>query len=96
ERPGVANLLSIYAALKDIADPAVAAHTVESMNNAQLKEAVADAVVQTLGPIRDRMHRLLDDKVYVEQVLCDNEAKARSVAEESWREIAKCVGLAGV
>ncbi|KAJ2878033.1 Tryptophan--tRNA ligase, mitochondrial [Coemansia aciculifera] len=96
ERPGVANLVSIYAALRDIADPAEAARAMESLNNAQLKESVADAVVQTLGPIRNQMNRLLDDKAYLERVLCDNEARARSVAEESWREIAKCVGLAGV
>ncbi|KAJ2738065.1 Tryptophan--tRNA ligase, mitochondrial [Coemansia sp. BCRC 34301] len=93
ERPGVANLLSIYAALKDIDDPAMVARSMESLNNAQLKEAVADAVVQTVGPIRDQMRRLLDDRTYLERVLCENEARARSVAEEGWREIAHCTGL---
>ncbi|KAJ2505147.1 Tryptophan--tRNA ligase, mitochondrial, partial [Coemansia sp. RSA 2052] len=96
ERPGVANLLSIYAALKDIDDPAEAARSMESLNNAQLKEAVADAVVQTVSPIRDQMRRLLGDKTHLEQVLCDNEARARSVAEESWREIAQATGLARI
>ncbi|KAJ2879067.1 Tryptophan--tRNA ligase, mitochondrial, partial [Coemansia aciculifera] len=93
ERPGVANLLAIYAALKNVDDPAEIARSVESMNNSQLKELVSDAVVQTVGPVRDQMRRLLDDKAYLEQVLCDNEVRARSVAEESWREIAQLMGL---
>ncbi|KAJ2891286.1 Tryptophan--tRNA ligase, mitochondrial, partial [Coemansia aciculifera] len=78
ERPGVANLLAIYAALKNVDDPAEIARSVESMNNSQLKELVSDAVVQTVGPVRDQMRRLLDDKAYLEQVLCDNEVRARS------------------
>ncbi|KAI8322249.1 tryptophanyl-tRNA synthetase [Martensiomyces pterosporus] len=95
ERPGVSNLLSIYAALKDV-DPQEAAREMREFSNAQLKEAVADATVAFVAPIRDEMQRLIRDRVHLERALRENEEKARSVAEANWKEIAKRIGLAGV
>ncbi|KAJ1965022.1 Tryptophan--tRNA ligase, mitochondrial [Dipsacomyces acuminosporus] len=93
-RPGVSNLVSIYAALRDM-EPESAAQAMHEFSNAQLKDAVADAVVSSIAPIRDEMHRLLKDRQYLERALSTNEEKVRQVAEENWKEIAKCIGFAG-
>ncbi|KAJ2757699.1 Tryptophan--tRNA ligase, mitochondrial, partial [Coemansia sp. BCRC 34490] len=91
-RPGVSNLLAIYAGLKDI-HPTAAARSMASFNNRQLKEAVAEAVVSELSPIRQEIARLLGDQGYIEKILCENEAKARDVAQANWKTIAECVGI---
>ncbi|KAJ2507869.1 Tryptophan--tRNA ligase, mitochondrial [Coemansia sp. RSA 1939] len=91
-RPGVSNLLAIYAGLKDI-HPTAAAQSMASFNNRQLKEAVVEAVVSELSPIRQEIVRLLGDQGYIEKILCENEAKARDVAQANWKIIAECVGI---
>ncbi|KAJ1769236.1 Tryptophan--tRNA ligase, mitochondrial [Coemansia sp. RSA 1813] len=91
-RPGVSNLLSIYSAIRDT-DPESAALSMHSFSNAQLKEAVAEAIVSEIAPIRQEMRRLLADQGHIDQILCNNETKARDVAHAHWKIIAKCVGL---
>ncbi|KAJ2861814.1 Tryptophan--tRNA ligase, mitochondrial, partial [Coemansia asiatica] len=91
-RPGVSNLLSIYAAVRNI-DPRVAAQEMQTLANAQMKEMVAQAVVDEITPIRKRLGELLDDPQYIEDELRKGEERARVVAEENWRQIAQCVGL---
>ncbi|KAJ2237030.1 Tryptophan--tRNA ligase, mitochondrial [Coemansia sp. RSA 1722] len=91
-RPGVSNLLAIYAAIKEI-DPEQAAGEMQMLGNAQMKELVAQAVVDEVAPIRRRMQKLMADPLYIESVLRSGEEKARAAAEDNWRRIARCVGL---
>ncbi|KAJ2767377.1 Tryptophan--tRNA ligase, mitochondrial [Coemansia nantahalensis] len=91
-RPGVSNLVSIYAALRDVA-PHAAVAELGTLNNAQLKGLVTDAVVAAVAPIRDETRRLLRDPEHVEAVLRAGEDTARAAAAESWAQIAECIGL---
>ncbi|KAJ2859794.1 Tryptophan--tRNA ligase, mitochondrial [Coemansia erecta] len=91
-RPGVSNLLNIYAAIRGT-DPESAAMSMHAFSNAQLKEAVAEAIISELAPIRQEMRRLLADKDHIDQILCNNETKARDVAHTNWKTIAECIGL---
>ncbi|KAJ1731174.1 Tryptophan--tRNA ligase, mitochondrial [Coemansia biformis] len=91
-RPGVSNLVSIYAALNDIG-PHAAAHDLRALNNAQLKSAVTDTVISAVAPIRDETRRLLQDQAHVEAVLRAGEETARAVSAENWARIARCIGL---
>ncbi|KAJ1953930.1 Tryptophan--tRNA ligase, mitochondrial [Linderina pennispora] len=92
ERPGVANLLAIYAALRETECEQAAAE-LRDCSNAQLKEAVAEAVVQFVGPVRSEMQRLLANAGDLEKMLADNEEKVNGIARANWKEIATCVGL---
>ncbi|KAJ1933946.1 Tryptophan--tRNA ligase, mitochondrial [Linderina macrospora] len=92
ERPGVANLVAIYAALREIECEA-AATELRECSNAQLKEAVAETVVQFVGPVRSEMQRLLADAGHLEQILARNEQQVNDIANANWKEIAACVGL---
>ncbi|KAJ2079704.1 Tryptophan--tRNA ligase, mitochondrial [Coemansia sp. RSA 988] len=91
-RPGVSNLLSIYAALC-ATSPVAAADEMSRFTNVQLKDTVAEAVIYSLSPIRLQMLRLLEDRGHVESILRNNENKAREVAEKNWKSIAECIGL---
>jgi tryptophanyl-tRNA synthetase len=92
EKPGVANLMSIYAACtgKSFGD-------IESEFAGQgygaFKSAVGEAVVETLRPIREESERLLGDKAYLEGVYRAGAEKAAYVANKTLRKVYKKVGF---
>ncbi|KAJ2842519.1 Tryptophan--tRNA ligase, mitochondrial [Coemansia brasiliensis] len=92
KRPGVSNLLTIYASLNKVSvDQAVGEMQGQSM--LQFKEAVAETVIRTVAPIREQTQKLIADKGYIESILRNNEIKARGIAEQNWNDVAKCIGL---
>ena len=91
-KPGVANLMSIYAA--------VTGKTFEEIENefagqgyGKFKPVVGDAVIEHLRPIREESQRLLKDKAYLEGVYRDGAQKASYVAEKTLRKVYKKVGF---
>ncbi|MGN6600013.1 MAG: tryptophan--tRNA ligase [Actinomycetes bacterium] len=60
-KPGVSNLLTILAACRDLPDPAAAADGIDGY--AALKREVADAVIDTLAPLQQRLAATDDDSV---------------------------------
>ncbi|KAJ2453269.1 Tryptophan--tRNA ligase, mitochondrial [Coemansia sp. RSA 2336] len=91
-RPGVSNLLAIYASLNSVGvEQAVSQMQGHSM--LQFKEAVAHAVIRTVAPIREQTQRLMADRGYIESILQSNENKAKDIAEQNWNDVAKCIGL---
>ena len=91
-RPGVANLVSLHAA--------VSGQTVEDvislargLDTGKFKSLVAEAVVKRLAPIQQEIQRLRADRAYLENVLADGGAKARSLAVPVMKEVRKRVGF---
>ncbi|KAL7752255.1 Tryptophan--tRNA ligase, mitochondrial [Sorochytrium milnesiophthora] len=95
ERPGVANLLSIYAGLRDVT-PEAAAEELASCDMQSLKERVTEVVVESLMPVRSRFLELQGDRAYVLSVLREGRDKARSIADGNWRQVQRLVGIADV
>ena len=60
-KPGVANLMSIYAAVTGKSFEEIE-HEFEGMGYGKFKPAVGDAVIATLSPIREEATRILKDK----------------------------------
>ncbi|KNE71252.1 tryptophan-tRNA ligase [Allomyces macrogynus ATCC 38327] len=93
-RPGVANLLSLYAACRDL-DPASLPEGelkgVVGMVN--LKKKVAECVVDTVRPVRDEYLRLGGEVGYVKAVLEEGNARARAEADATWEMVMKAVGM---
>ena len=75
-KPGVSNLLDIYAAATDRSVTDVAAELASSQYGA-LKTAVADAVVALLEPVQKRYAELAADPTEVDRVLARGAARAR-------------------
>jgi tryptophanyl-tRNA synthetase len=78
-KPGVSNLLDIYAAATDRSVADVAAELATSQYGA-LKVAVADAVVALLEPVQQRYAELTADPAEVDRVLACGAARAREIA----------------
>jgi tryptophanyl-tRNA synthetase len=92
DRPEAKNLVTIYAALADITPDAVIADYAGQGFGA-FKPALADLAVAKLGPIRDRMLRLLDDRTAVAKLLDDGAEKARALAAPTLLQAQRAMGL---
>ncbi|KAI9244931.1 hypothetical protein BY458DRAFT_495068 [Sporodiniella umbellata] len=93
ERPGMSNLVGIYATCKDI-EVAQALEEFSHINSTrEFKEAVSEAVIEKLAPIQDRLVRLKKDEGYVKQVLDKGAKQATQVADKTIAEVYKLVGL---
>ena len=92
DRPEARNLVTIYAALADTSiDAVLADHAGKGFG--AFKPALADVAVATLGPIRDRMTALLEDRIAMGAILDKGAAKARALAEPTLRAAQDAVGL---
>ncbi len=91
-KPGVANLMSIYAAVTGQSFEAIEAEFA-GQGYGKFKPVVGDAVIEHLRPIREEAQRLLKDKAYLENVYRDGAQKASYVAEKTLRKVYKKVGF---
>jgi len=92
DRPEARNLVTIYAALAGSSSEAVLGEFAGQGFGA-FKPALADLAIATLGPIRDRMVRLLDDRSHVAAVLEQGAARARTLAAPTLLAAQRAMGL---
>ena len=91
-KPGVANLMAIYAAVTGKTYEAIEAEFA-GMGYGKFKPAVGDAVVEALRPIREEATRIMADKAYLESVYRAGAEKASYVAEKTLRKVYKKIGF---
>jgi tryptophanyl-tRNA synthetase len=92
ERPEAKNLVTIYAALADVGTDGVMAKF-GGKGFGAFKPALADLVVAKLGPIRDRLTGLLDDRAAVSATLVKGAARANALAAATLKATQAAVGL---
>jgi tryptophanyl-tRNA synthetase len=92
ERPEAKNLVTIYAALADLEPQAVVAQFAGQGFGA-FKPALADLAISVLGPIRDRLTALLDDRAAVGAALAKGAERANALAVPTLRAAQAAVGL---
>lgn len=90
--PGVMNLLTIYELLSGRRREAVQTEF-EGKGYAVLKRAVADLVVTTLEPIRQRYIDLSTEPDTVDAILEDGAARARLAAVPTLSQVKQLIGL---
>jgi tryptophanyl-tRNA synthetase len=92
QRPEARNLLTIFAALSDRSpDDVLADYAGKGFG--QFKPDLADLAVATLGPIRDEMLRLLNDRGAVDTILARGAERARALAAPTLRQAQEAMGL---
>ena len=92
EKPGVSNLLTIYAALTgDDVDTLVDKYAGKGYGD--LKKDLADVVVEFVTPYRDRTLELVDNPGYLDEVLLEGSARAGELAERTLADVYERVGL---
>ena len=92
EKPGVSNLLSIYAALKGL-EPEAAEKEFTGQGYGVLKEAVAEAVLEELVPLQTRYAEIRQDKAYLNRVMQEGAEKAAYVANRVLAKVQRKVGF---
>jgi tryptophanyl-tRNA synthetase len=92
ERPEARNLVTIYAVLAG-KTPADVLGEFAGRGFGAFKPGLADLAVASLGPIRDRMLGLLDDRAALEAILAKGADKARTLAAPTLRAAQQAIGL---
>ncbi len=92
QKPGVANLMSIYAAVTGKTFEEIEAEF-DGKGYGAFKPCVGEAVVETLRPIREEAERILKDKAYLESVYKNGAERAAYVAEKTLRKVYKKIGF---
>jgi len=92
EKPGVANLLTIYSVLakKSIVE---LENEYDGRGYGDLKKDLAEVVTETFGPIRARTLELLDDPAELDRVLAGNADRAAEIANATLAKVYDRVGL---
>ncbi|RXR28250.1 tryptophan--tRNA ligase [Sphingobium fluviale] len=91
-RPEAQNLVGIYAAMAGMSADAVCAQFAGQGFGA-FKPALADLLVSTLAPIRDRYVALKDDHAALDDILRKGAEKAAAAAEPTLRAAYDAMGL---
>ena len=91
-KPGVANLMDIYAAVTGKTYAEIEAEF-DGKGYGAFKPAVADAVIETLRPIQAEAARILADKAYLQSVYKDGAERASAIARKTLRKVYKKVGF---
>lgn len=91
KKPGISNLMNIYAALKEKTIDEIETEF-QGENYGTFKKKVADAVVETLLPIQERYHELLHSNE-LDHILDQGIAKSREIAKKKYQDMAKKMGL---
>jgi tryptophanyl-tRNA synthetase len=95
DKPGVSNLIDILAAVRGI-DPSQVEAEFDGSGYGAFKQAVADAVVDYLAPVRDRYAELRADETEIERTLAAGAEKARAIASETLVDVRRVMGVGPV
>ena len=93
EKAGISNLIEILAAVRDI-EPDAVEREFQGSRYSDFKKAVAEAVVQHLGPVRERYTDLRADEQRLEEILRVGADKARTIAARTLAEVRTRMGVA--
>ena len=93
DRPGIYNLLSIYQALDGRSEESIEAEFA-GQGYGQLKRSVADALIETLRPLRERFAELMAEPGQVDEILAAGIESAAPVANATRDRIYSRIGLA--
>lgn len=91
-KAGINNLLNIMAVVTD-STPEAVAKSFEGQGYGTLKGAVAEAVVETIRPIREEYDRIIKDKEYLKSVYTVGAERASRIANRTLKKVYKKVGF---
>lgn len=92
EQPGVSNLLTIYSAMKNITIEQ-AEKDFEGCGYGDLKMRTAQAVIDVISPIRDKMNELKNNRPYLDELMRKGAERASKIAKETLETVYQKAGL---
>ena len=95
DKPGVTNLIDILAVACARAPEAVE-REFDGSGYGALKQAVADAVIAYLTPVRERYGEIRPDEAELERVFAQGAEKARSMVAATLCDVREAMGFRGI
>lgn len=92
DQPGVKNLMTILSVIKGIT-PEEIERKYEGQGYAQFKQDVAEAIVEELSPIQEKVKELTSNKEYLEAIYKKGAEKANYIANKTLRKMQKKIGF---
>ena len=92
DKPGITNLIEILAAARGVSLDEVERDWAGGRYG-DFKQAVADAVVEYLTPVRERYAGLRPDEAALEDVLAEGADKARAIASRTLADVRAAMGV---
>ncbi|MFQ9726289.1 MAG: tryptophan--tRNA ligase [Clostridium perfringens] len=92
EQPGVKNLINILCAIKGYTPEGVV-KMYDGKGYAEFKNDVAEAIVEELAPVQEKVKALLGDKKALEEIYKKGAEKANYAAMKTLRKMQKKIGL---
>jgi tryptophanyl-tRNA synthetase len=91
-KEGVANLIEILAVARETSEDEIE-REFEGSGYGDFKQAVAEAVVDFLAPVRDRYEELRPDEAALDDALTAGAEKARAIAAGTLAEVRAAIGV---
>jgi tryptophanyl-tRNA synthetase len=92
DKPGISNLIEIMAVTRGVA-PEQVEREFDGRGYGAFKGAVAEALVELLGPVRERYRALRPDEAGLERTLAEGAERARSIASGTMAEVREAMGI---
>jgi tryptophanyl-tRNA synthetase len=92
DKPGISNLIEIYAVARHMTPEAVEAQF-DGSGYGDFKAAVAEAVIEWLAPVRERYEALRADEGELERILDAGAGKAREIAVGTLSDVRSAMGV---
>jgi tryptophanyl-tRNA synthetase len=93
DKPGVTNLIDVLAAARDVSPATVEEDMRGARGYGDLKAAVAEAVIDLLGPVRERYDAIRADEDLLEAALAAGADKARAMARDTLADVRGAMGV---
>ena len=90
-KPGISNLLTIYASLKEITIEDTVSHF-KDYNYGSLKKEVADIVVEKITAIQDKYNEIINSEE-LDKILDEGKNKTIEIARAKYEEVISKIGL---
>ncbi len=94
DKPGISNLLTIYCCITNT-EPKAAEKIFEGRDYAFLKDEVASAVIEFLGPVKAEYARLIGDKRYLSELMARGAERAARASAKTLSKVYRKVGFLG-
>jgi tryptophanyl-tRNA synthetase len=95
DKPGISNLIDILAAVRETSHEEIE-REFEGSGYGAFKEAVGEAVVEFLAPVRERYEELRADEAALEDVFEAGAEKARAIAAGTVADVRAAMGVGPV
>jgi tryptophanyl-tRNA synthetase len=95
DKAGISNLIDILASVRGLT-PEEVQREFDGSGYGAFKQAVADAVVQYLAPVRERYEQYRADEPALEAIFAQGADKARAIASDTLSDVRRVMGVGPV